>query len=194
MKQSFKWQLLLAVFLVFMSLLVYEIHYLIFHDLHHIFLYLIGDIAFTFLEVLIVTLILHQLLGFREKQAIKKKINMVIGAFFSELGLELLRKLNIFNESDDSCFKELKLDKNESVSLQALKKTCNIYSININIDKGDIIGLKDLLETKRSFLISLLENPSILEHNTFSNMIWTVIHISDELTNRKELNALGAKG
>lgn len=57
---------------------------LFFRDPHHIFLYLIGDIAFVFIEVLLVTLIIHQLLSRREKQAMLKKLNMVIGAFFSE--------------------------------------------------------------------------------------------------------------
>jgi hypothetical protein len=91
MKRFFNWQVTLALILISLSVLFYFIHYLIFRDLHHIFLYLIGDIAFLFLDVLIVMLLLHRLLVYREKQAILKKLNMVIGTFFSEIGTVLLK-------------------------------------------------------------------------------------------------------
>ena len=83
--------MLFGLLLILLSILFYSLHYAIFRDLHHIFLYLIGDIAFVFIEVLIVTLILHHILSEREKQAMLKKLNMVIGAFFSEVGTPLLK-------------------------------------------------------------------------------------------------------
>jgi len=78
------WQATLGLALIALSATVYLIHYLIFRDAHHIFIYMIGDIAFVFVEVLMVTVIIHQLLSLREKRAILEKLNMVIGAFFSE--------------------------------------------------------------------------------------------------------------
>ena len=92
MKRS-NWLLYLAVALVVLSTLVYVIHFAIFRDVHHIFIYLVGDIAFVPIEVLLVTVIIHRLLGQREKRALLNKLNMVIGAFFSEVGTELLRRL-----------------------------------------------------------------------------------------------------
>ena len=82
---------LLGLLLILLSIFFYTVHYLIFRDKHHIFIYLLGDIAFVFIEVLLVTLIIHHLLGEREKRAMLKKLNMVIGAFFSEVGTPLLR-------------------------------------------------------------------------------------------------------
>jgi hypothetical protein len=193
MKKSKRWQFFLAMLLVSMSLIVYSIHYAIFHDLHHILIYLIEDIAFIFLEVLIVSVVLHQLLGFREKQAIHKKINMIIGAFFSELGLELLKQLNSFNKGDECCFKKLKLDTKENVTFKELKKACDTYAIDMDFYDDQINDLKYFLGNKRSFIIRLLENPSILEHNTFSDMVWAVVHLSDELTHRVDLAALTDK-
>jgi len=34
---------------------------MIFTDAHHIFIYLVGDIAFVFIKVLLVTMIIHQM-------------------------------------------------------------------------------------------------------------------------------------
>ena len=86
MKHRFNWQIILGIFLIVVSIIFYTIHYLIFRDAHHVFIFLLGDIAFVPIEVLLVTLILHRLLTSREKRALLNKLNMVIGTFFSEVG------------------------------------------------------------------------------------------------------------
>ena len=87
-------QIWLVVTLLVLSALFYFLHYLIFDDPHHIFIYLLGDVAFVFIEVLLVTLIIHRVLEQREKRSRMKKMNMVIGAFFSEVGSKLLEILS----------------------------------------------------------------------------------------------------
>ena len=61
------WQVTLALVLIAMTGLVYYVHYLIFRDPHHIMIYFIGDVAFVFFEVLLVTLIIHRGLHLRER-------------------------------------------------------------------------------------------------------------------------------
>ena len=70
---------LFGILLILLSVIFYVIHYVIFRDPHHIFIYLIGDIAFVFFEVLLVTLIIEKLLRERERQNRLEKLNMVIG-------------------------------------------------------------------------------------------------------------------
>ncbi len=91
------WQISLGVILIISSVIMYLIHYVIFRDPHHIFIYLIGDIAFVFIEVLMVTLVIHSLLTIREKRERLEKLNMLIGVFFSEVGTRLLV---LFSDSD----------------------------------------------------------------------------------------------
>ncbi|MCJ7828657.1 MAG: hypothetical protein MUP81_02820 [Dehalococcoidia bacterium] len=85
--------IILACSLIALSALIYFIHYAIFHDVHHIFIYMVGDLAFLPLEVFLVIIVVERLLARREKQAIMQKLNMVVGAFFSEVGNELLKRL-----------------------------------------------------------------------------------------------------
>ncbi len=63
-----RWQILLGLGLILLSAILYSIHYAIFKDAHYIYLYLLGDIAFLPIEVLLVTLIIQQLLSQREKR------------------------------------------------------------------------------------------------------------------------------
>ena len=88
------WQVKVGVSLVLLSAMIYFAHYLLFQDSHHIFIYSVGDLAFVPIEVLLVTLILHELLSSREKRARLEKMNMVVGAFFSQMGTALLTYLS----------------------------------------------------------------------------------------------------
>jgi len=60
-----------------------------FHDPHHIGIFLPRDLAFLPIEVLQVTLILHQLLEQRDREMRLEKLNMVIGTFFSSMGTSI---------------------------------------------------------------------------------------------------------
>ena len=191
MKRLFNWQILLGLSLIALSALVYIIHYFIFRDAHHIFIYLIGDIAFVFLEVLLVTLVLHQLLQYREKKVMLNKLNMVIGAFFSEVGGELLKIFSDFDIKSSEITQKLVIT-NESFEKDFLKICKNVKNHTYNIDskRGNLENIKNFLKEKRQFLLNLLENPNLLEHESFTNLLWAVFHLTEELTHRRSLNGL----
>jgi len=191
MKRVFNWQIFLGLSLIALSALVYFIHYFIFRDAHHIFIYLIGDIAFVFFEVLLVTLVLHQLLHHREKKAMLNKLNMVIGAFFSEVGRELLKTFSAFDVEAFKITQKLVIT-NEWSEREFFKISRSVKNHTYNIDskRGDLENIKNFLKEKRQFLLNLLENPNLLEHESFTNLLWAVFHLTEELIYRRSLNGL----
>jgi hypothetical protein len=190
MKQ-YKWQFTLGALLIGLSALFYYFHYVVFHDAHHIFIYLVGDIAFVPIEVLLVTLIIHSLLNEREKRSKLKKLNMVIGAFFSEVGTELLVFFSDFDPKLDLVKKHLKVLKDWSMNdFVKTQKTLKHHPYDIEINKVDLQHLKVFLKERRDFLLRLLENPNLLEHETFTNLLWAVFHLTEELIHRKDLKKL----
>lgn len=190
-KKIFNWQVVLGIILIILSALVYYIHFLIFRDARHIFSYLISDIAFVFLEVFLVTLVVHNLLAYREKQALFKKMNMVIGAFFSEIGRELIKFCIVF-DAQSNCLAKKLIVRSEWTDLQfkQLQKELTGYACNVDCKKGDLSGLRNLLVSKRNFLLALLENQNLLEHESFTDLLWAVFHLTEELEGRRELNNL----
>jgi len=54
----------------------------------------------------------------------------------------------------------------------------------IDAGRGDLALLKLTLEQRREFLLRLLENPNLLEHETLTEMLWSVFHLADELAHR----------
>jgi len=39
-------------------------------------------------------------------------------------------------------------------------------------------------------MLSLLANPNLLEHDTFTDLLWAVFHLSEELSSRPDLTRL----
>lgn len=188
----FNWQILLGLFLIILSAIFYLIHYAIFRDVHHIFVYLIGDIAFVFVEVLLVTLIIHQLLDQREKRTKLHKLNMVIGTFFSEVGTDLMKSFIEFDSHIDKIRKNLMVtDQWQGHQFLQTNKSLASYDFKIESQRGDLEKLKRSLIGKRDFLLRLLENPNLLEHEAFTNLLWAVFHLAEELENRVDVKKLG---
>jgi len=183
--------IILAFVLIALSALVYFIHYAIFHDVHHIFIYMVGDLAFLPLEVFLVVVVVERLLARREKQAIMQKLNMVVGAFFSEVGNELLQSLlGCFEKSKDI---SRHLGIKQSWTHTDFKKAMSFARAieaepscqNVNLEE-----LKAFLIRKRQFLLALLENPNLLEHERFTDLLWATFHFTEELEARKSLMGL----
>jgi len=192
MKKIFNWQVLLGLGLILSSFIVYYVHYLIFNDPHHIFIYLIGDIGFVFIEVLIVTLILHKLLIVHEKGAMLNKLNMVIGVFFTEVGVELLNSLSSFDDDRESTSQKLIISVDWPIKkFLSRKKYFKSHSHQIKAKVNELSNLKSFLKSKRGFLLNLLENPNLLEHDAFTNLLWAVFHLTDELVHRNSFDNLG---
>ena len=185
------WQVVLGLSLIGLSAFFYLIHYVIFRDAHHIFIYMVGDIAFVPIEVLMVTLIIHRLLTEREKRSLLKKLNMVIGAFFSEVGTHLLKSLYDFDAHSETIHKDLIVGikwskKDYSRTLKHLTK----YDYSVDSKRSDLDSLKSFLMEKRDFLLRLLENPNLLEHESFSELLWAVFHLTEELASRNDFKNL----
>ena len=182
---------MLGIFLIVLSVSVYYIHFLIFHDSHHIFIYFVGDVAFVFIEVLLVTLILHELLEMREKKSRLEKLNMVIGAFYSEVGTNLLIYFSNLDPSIDQIKKDLIVTKEWThEEFLDVSKKLKQYNYGVTVNKLDLERLHSFLVEKRFFLVRLLENQNLLEQQTFTDLLWAVFHLTEELDARKQFKDL----
>ena len=189
--KNLNWRMIIGVLLIALSAVVYSIHFLIFRDPHHIFIYLVGDIGFVFIEVLLVTLIIDQLLHQREKRSLLHKLNMIIGVFFSEGGSELLRMLSDYDPQVERI--RMDLVGKDQWSQQGFSQTSQRirrYQFKMESQKGGLEGLRDFLREKKDFFLRILENPNLLEHEKFTDTLWAVLHLAEELTCRKSLQNL----
>jgi hypothetical protein len=149
------------------------------------------DVAFIPISVLIVGLILNGLLTYRERASQAKRLNMLIGAFFSEVGTGLLGLLAPFDPDLEQLRADL-IPKGSWDAKQFAKARADARDCECPLDshRADLGGVRDFLVPRRSFILGMLQNPNLLEHQEFAETLWAVMHLTDEVTARRRLTGL----
>jgi hypothetical protein len=187
------WVLKVAAVLAVCSVAAYSVHYVLFHDAHHIFIYLVGDIAFVPLEVLLVAVVIERLLARREKEAMLEKMNMPIGVFFTELGTELLGRLTAQLSDRDEVLPALAVEADWSgQDYERARQFVRRHEFRLEPPRLDLEGLRRMLAERRGLLLTLLANPNLLEHASFTDLLWAIFHLMEELSARGLLADLPA--
>jgi hypothetical protein len=118
---------------------------------------------------------------------------MIIGIFFSEVGTKLLKKFG----SHDPAIEEIRVafivannwsDSDFSKAAASLKH----HPRNLDSRTIDLPDLNEFLSSKKGFLLSLLENPQLIDHDSFIPLLFAVFHLTEELSVRDRLTDLPA--
>lgn len=186
-----RWYLLLAAALLLASSVTYWAEIALFHRTTETIFYMFQDLAFVPVQVLLVTIILNSLLAEREKRAMLRKMNMAIGVFFSEVGTSLLRSFSSYDGAIDEIRPSLLVrpEWNDREFTGAAKSLAQARC-DVRATADELHQLKEDLLAKRPFLLGLLENANLLEHDSFTNLLWAVFHLAEELACRTDFNAL----
>jgi len=185
------WKVALGVSLIILSGILYSLHYLIFGDARLMMMYFLADLAFLPIEVFLVMIVISQILSEREKRTLLKKLNMVIGAFFSEVGTRLLREF--IRVDRDAAEKRERLASAGTWRDGSVKELASFFKqceYRAEPAPEDFEGLKRFLTGEREFMLGLLENPNLLEHESFTEMLWAVFHLTEELEARGDFSKL----
>ena len=127
----------------------------------------------------------------RERQATLHKMKMVIGTFFSALGQPLLEQMCFVLEDDSEVRSCLAVDPAWTAEriLEAEGKIPDLR-IKVRPSREDMEALRELLTEHRDFLLGLLQNPALLEHEGFADLLWALTHLQEELAARGDLGEL----
>lgn len=143
----------------------------------------------TFLEV--IAGITQVMIGRRDKEIRIKKQNVIVGLFFSEMGTRLMRMFAAADPERSLLTVELSTS-SDWTELQFREKARSLsnFSFDIQADKLDMERLREFVGTKGDLLLRLLENPSLLENESFTELLRAIFHLRDELLNRDKLAEL----
>lgn len=185
------WQIRLGIVLVLASVTIYSIKYLVLGNPKDTVNYIFNAIGFLPINVLLVTLVLNELLSMRAKRERLEKLNMVIGIFFSEVGNRFLAEISDADPGLDRIRDTLTITQNISDSdLGKIRLFISECPFELEIEKIDLNELKAFLHEKREFLLRLLENPVLLEHQSFTEVLRAIFHLTEELERRTDIPSL----
>jgi len=184
------WELRVAALLVAVSLLLYFVHFALFRDLHYILFWSMTSLAFLPISALVVTLLINRVLSVRDKALRLDKVNMLIGVFFSNVGNELLLRFSDWDAEnqylrDHFGAPERWSKLREKTALVVLAK----HQFSVTVDRHQLLELKAFLLPRIDVLMRLIENPNLLEHESFTQLLRAVFHLAEELSYRDTLDS-----
>lgn len=185
------WLLAFAVVLVVAAAVILSLQYLVFRDGRTLLFYLFMDIGFLPLEALIVGLVIERFIDVREKQEVAHKLNMVMGAFFSELGTPLISELLPSIQNMSEIREQLRLKASwKKDDFTRASQFARGFKSDVDLQQIDLDALRAHLVSRRQFMLRLLENPNLMEHDRFTDLLWSVLHVQEELEARDSLQEL----
>ncbi len=189
--RRYRYYFLVGAVLLVLAAILYFVHWAIFRDSRFIWQYLVLDLCFLPIEVVVVTLVVGVLLTERDKRIRVDKMNMVIGAFFSEIGTELLGLFERFHPACEELAGMLQIQVGwKPADFERAKTGMGRHPLHMDPRAADLNVFSSHLVNKREFLLRLLENPNLLEHETFTDLLWAVNHLIEELAFRDTLEGL----
>jgi hypothetical protein len=131
------------------------------------------------------------LLNRRDRRVRMEKLNMVVGAFFSEVGRTLLVYFSDFDTRLEQIKGELVVGGDwKDEKFHEVAERIRSYSFQMEAARVDFEHLRVFLSGRRTFLLRLIENPTLMEHELFTDLLLAVFHLTEELTFRKQVTDL----
>jgi voltage-gated potassium channel len=138
----------------------------------------------TFLGV--VANVTEIMLARREIEGRMQKLNMVIGVFFSEVGIELLANFSRYDPAFGAMRPDLLISGSwTDGNFAEAGKKASAHEYQVTMEKVDLRELRSFFAARRDFLVRLLENPVLLEHQAFTDLLRAVFHLAEELAYRR---------
>ena len=191
MKEDTRWKVFAGIGLVTMTLLLMTLHLMIFADSRYLFTYLVADLAFIPIEVLCVTLIIDSLLESRERQQRMEKLNMLIGIFFSRVGTPLLARFILADPVPGPIQTLVAGSAGWDIArFRAAHAVIAGRDGKLDSARIDLEALREFLLSNEEFLLRVVENPMVFEHESFTDLILAVTHLAEELKAREDFAGL----
>jgi hypothetical protein len=186
--KKLKFNYVIIFILLIASITFFILQQIIFHDLHESGFLFFQDLVFMPIHILLVTFILDKILRDREKKERLEHQNIVISSFFSEVGTDVIEMLNPNITEIEEISSLLNMNQTwDDATFKHVSKTMEGYAYHAKITQDLLSILKKQLPKKKEYILSLFSNPNLLEIDTFTNMLWALYHITDELENRDDI-------
>jgi voltage-gated potassium channel len=140
----------------------------------------------TFLTI--ITNVTQMFIRQQQNRVRTRRLNMIIGVFFTEIGNQLLHIFARYDPQISQIRQECLINQDCSEKdFSSLKKRLRKHNYHIDPKAMDLEILSELMIKKGDVLLRQIENPDLIEHEGFTDLLWAIVHLRDELIARKSL-------
>lgn len=178
-----------VIVLIGLSALIYIAQILIFHDLHTTAFYIFQDLAFVPISIAITVVAVGAIMDEHEKRDTARKTAMLKSTFFSELGGIMMDAFLQSVRCDEKLLAII--TDQEASSLEKKHEMINEMKVELDFNKELYTVITHIVEANKTQLLVISSNPLLLEQECFTQLLWSIFHISDEFRLRGPYDHLG---
>ena len=154
--------------------------------------YLADDVAFLFIQVLLVSLLLD---GLMQRAQPRDHAEQAQHDHRRVLQRVRHRRAGTHRASSTRDLDEVRGDLLarmawKSRDYERAKQAFREHKPVIELSTGDLVELRVRLDREKTYLLSLLGNQALMEHEEFTDLLWAVTHLTEELHARGDFDHL----
>lgn len=174
------------------SVIIYALQLIIFRDPKNTFFYIFQDFAFMPISIAIATFLIGELVDQHVKEERIEKTRMLTSTFYTNLGVYLIEAMLKAADEKEQLGRELALQCDSDEEVRAAQERIQKMDIHIHLDKACYDRVTDILNQSSTAMLVLASSPVLLEHESFTDMLWGIFHLMDERRIRGEYENLDA--
>jgi len=160
-------------------------------ELAYISKYFYIHLAFLPIHALVLGLILDELIQMREKIERRKRLNMFLGIFFRQMGLDFMLNMLLMVENREELEERLLVDKSwKGRHFRRARRDLAHLKLVMRPDRAELANLLDLLASREQDIIEMTRNPLMLEFESLYRCLLALFHLIEETHFRGPMDGL----
>ncbi|RJX34559.1 MAG: hypothetical protein C4525_06720 [Desulfarculus sp.] len=174
-------KVLIAVGLLALSGLMFVGYWLVVGDASYISNYFYLHLSFLPIHALVLGLILDELIVHREKQQRRHRLNMFLGVFFRQMGIDIMLNMLLLADNRDELEQKMLVDKSwKAPHFRRARQAVRSLPLRMRPDRGHLKILFNLLSQREQEIITLTRNPLMLEFEALYRCLLSLFHLIEE--------------
>jgi hypothetical protein len=160
-------------------------------NLNYISNYFYLHLSFLPIHALVLGLILDELIQLREKIERRKRLNMFLGVFFRQMGMDIMLNLLLLVDNREELEERLLVGKHWKARhfRRARRELANLKLI-MRPDRVALASLLDFLASRDQDIIEMTRNPLMLEFKGLYRCLLSLFHLIEETRFRGPVDTL----
>lgn len=179
--RKYLYKITIAVGLVAISAILFAEYWIYTGDLAYISNYFYLHFAFLPIHALVISLILDELIVHREKKARRKRLNMFLGIFFRQMGMDIMLQMLLLVKKPGELEEMMLVDKDWKARhfRRARMQVANLR-LQMNPDREQLARLLAMLAEREQEIIAMTRNPLMLEFESLYRCLLSMFHLIEE--------------
>jgi hypothetical protein len=171
----------IAAGLIGLSSVLYGIDYLVFRDIDSIKKYIVYHVPFLPIHALILGILIEEILVWREKREKKRKLNLFLGIFFRQMGVDFYVAMADMVKNRDA-LDDLILVQREWDHRRFRKAHLALqnFTLHMDSDPAKLAAVFDILDEREKEIMDMTRNPNLWDFEELYRALVALFHLIEE--------------